>query len=57
MNLLENFHLTVIEYLYRGRRTVPLKIFTGRVLKYAPECFEVLRSATVPFFYDKRTAQ
>jgi len=27
----------------------------GRVLKYAPECFEVLRSATVPFFYPIRS--
>jgi len=30
MNLLQNFHLAVIEYLYRGRRAVPLQIFTTR---------------------------
>jgi len=30
MNLLQNFHLTVIEYLYRGRRAVPLQTFTTR---------------------------
>ena len=27
MNLLQNFHLVVIEYLYRGRRAVPLPPF------------------------------
>ena len=27
MNLLQNFHLAVIEYLYRGRRTLPLQTF------------------------------
>jgi len=30
MNLLHNFHLAVIEYLYRGRRAVPLQTFTTR---------------------------
>jgi len=30
MNLLQNFHLDVIEYLYRGRRAVPLQTFTTR---------------------------
>ena len=30
MNLLQNVHLEVIEYLYRGRRAVPLKTFTTR---------------------------
>ena len=30
MNLLQNFHLAVIEYLYRGRRAVSLQIFTTR---------------------------
>jgi len=30
MNLLQNFLLAVIEYLYRGRRTVPLQTFTTR---------------------------
>jgi len=30
MNLLQNFHLTVIEYLYRERRAVPLQTFTTR---------------------------
>jgi len=30
MNLLQNFHLAVIEYLYRGRRAVPLQTFTTR---------------------------
>jgi len=30
MNLLQIFHLTVIEYLYRGRRVVPLQTFTSR---------------------------
>jgi len=30
MNLLQNFHLEVIEYLYRGRRAVPLQTFTAR---------------------------
>jgi len=28
MNLLHNFYLVVIEYLYRGRRAVPLLTFT-----------------------------
>jgi len=28
MNLQQNFHLAVIEYLYRGRRAVPLQTFT-----------------------------
>jgi len=26
MNLLQNFHLAVIEYLYRGRPAVPLQM-------------------------------
>jgi len=30
MNLLQNFHLAVIEYLYRDRREVPLQMFTAR---------------------------
>ena len=30
MNLLQNFHLAVIEYLYRGRPAVPLQTFTTR---------------------------
>ena len=30
MNLLQNYHLAVIEYLYRGRRAVPLQTFTTR---------------------------
>ena len=30
MNLLQNFHLSVIEYLYRGRRAVPLQTYTTR---------------------------
>jgi len=30
MNLLLNFHLAVIECLYRGRRAVPLQTFTTR---------------------------
>ena len=30
MNLLQNFHLAVIEYLYRGRHTVLLQTFTTR---------------------------
>ena len=30
MNLLQNFHLAVIEYLYRGRRAVPLQTFATR---------------------------
>jgi len=30
MNLLDNFHLAVIEDLYRGRRAVPLQTFTTR---------------------------
>jgi len=30
MNPLHNFHLAVIEYLYRGRRAVPLQTFTIR---------------------------
>jgi len=30
MNLLQNFHLAVIEYSYRGRRAVPLQRFTTR---------------------------
>ena len=28
MNLLQNFHLAVIDYLYRGHRGVPLQTFT-----------------------------
>ena len=28
MNLLQNFHLAVIDYLYRWRRAVPLQTFT-----------------------------
>jgi len=27
MNLLHNLHIVVIEYLYRGRRAVPLQTF------------------------------
>jgi len=30
VNLLQNFHIAVIEYLYRGRRAVPLQTFTTR---------------------------
>jgi len=30
MNLLQNFHLAVIECLYRGRRAVPLQTLTAR---------------------------
>ena len=30
MNLLQNFHLAVIEYLFRERRAVPLQKFTTR---------------------------
>ena len=30
MNLLLNFHLAVIEYLYRERRAVPVQTFTTR---------------------------
>ena len=30
MNLLQNYHLAVIEYLSRGRRAVPLQTFTTR---------------------------
>ena len=30
MNLLQNFHLAVIEYLCFGRRAVPLQTFTTR---------------------------
>jgi len=30
MNLLQNFHLAVIEYLYCGRRAVPLQTCTSR---------------------------
>jgi len=30
MNLLQNFHLAVIQYLYRGRRAVPLQTFSTR---------------------------
>ena len=30
MNLLQNFHLAVIEYLYHGRRAVSLQTFTTR---------------------------
>ena len=30
MNLLQNFHLADIEYLYRWRRAVPLQTFTTR---------------------------
>jgi len=30
MNLLQNLHLTVIKYLYRGRRAVSLQTFTTR---------------------------
>jgi len=31
MNLLQNFHLAVIEYLYRGRRAIPLQTFATRL--------------------------
>jgi len=30
MNLLQNFHLAVIQYLYGWRRAVPLQTFTTR---------------------------
>ena len=30
MNLLQNFHLAVMEYLCRGRRAVPLQTFATR---------------------------
>jgi len=30
MNLLQNFHLAVMKYLYRGQRAVPLQTFTTR---------------------------
>ena len=30
MNLLQNFHLAGIQYLYRGHRSVPLQTFTTR---------------------------
>ena len=30
MNLLQNFHIAVIEYLYHGRRVVLLQMFTTR---------------------------
>jgi len=30
MNLNQNFHLAVIEYLYRGHCAVPLQTFTTR---------------------------
>jgi len=30
MNLLQNFHFAVIEYLYSGRRAVHLQTFTTR---------------------------
>jgi len=30
MNLLQNFHFAIIEYLYHGRRAVPLQTFTTR---------------------------
>ena len=30
MNLLQNFHLAVIEYLYRWHRAIPLQTFTTR---------------------------
>jgi len=30
MNLQQNFHLAVIEYVYRGRPTFPLQTFTTR---------------------------
>ena len=32
MNLLQNFYLAVIEYLYRRRRAVPLQTFTNIVM-------------------------
>ena len=30
MNLLQNFYLAIIEYLYRKRRAVPLQTFTTK---------------------------
>jgi len=30
MNMLQNFHLAIIKYLYRGRRAVPLQTFNTR---------------------------
>jgi len=38
MNLLQNFHLAVIEYLYRGRRAVPFQKFTTRHSNYHMAC-------------------
>jgi len=32
--MLQNIHLAVIEYLYRGRRAVPLQTFTTRHSNY-----------------------
>jgi len=32
MNLLQNFHLVVIKFLYRGRRAVPLQTYTTRLV-------------------------
>ena len=32
MNLLQNFNLAVIEYLYCGRRAVPLQAFTTDIV-------------------------
>jgi len=51
MNLLQNFHLAVIEYLYSGRRAVPLQTFTIRhsYLKFVHNYvnyFYAMRSAT-----------
>jgi len=31
MNLLQNFHLDVIDYLYRGRRAAPLQTLATRL--------------------------
>jgi len=49
MNMLQNFHLAVIEYLYHGRRAVPMQTFTtrhsNRKLPIAMLCQPLLRSA------------
>jgi len=49
LNLLQNFHLAVIEYLYRGRQAVPLQTLTTRhsncKLFIVTLCQPILRNA------------
>jgi len=56
MNLLQNFHLAVIEYLYCWRRAVPLQTFTTRhgsrklsIIMAVSTCFTQCAPETIKF--------